>query len=336
MAWQDPSPESGKSFDLIIVSLLAIIYLVHALGPAYSAPTVRFVIGIVLIIFAPGYALVSLLFPLSGSGEVYGGNAIRHQDNKLLDISGGERVVFSIGLSIILVPLVGILLHYVGLNTRPQLVPVSIAVLTLVMSALATLRRWRSGSDRFSIPFRAVARRMREQIVVRGAHQETIVNVILLAGILFAVAGIGVAVATSGGGEQYSEFYLLTEEPESDELVAGKYPDELRVGERSELYVGIVNHQQEVINYTVIVQLQRVERSNDEAAILERSRVDSFEVTLEHGASRERSHAFEPSFEGYDLRLTYLLYVDQPPENPSTDTAHRSIHLWVDVVSEDQ
>jgi len=36
---------------------------------------------------------------------------------------------------------------------------------------------------------------------------------------------------------------------------------------------------------------------------------------------------------GENMRLTFLLYRDSPPQNPSVDTAYREIHLRVNVTA---
>jgi uncharacterized membrane protein len=38
-----------------------------------------------------------------------------------------------------------------------------------------------------------------------------------------------------------------------------------------------------------------------------------------------------PRTTGERLRLQYLLYLDDPPENPTAENAYRSVHHWVNV-----
>jgi len=60
-------------------------------------------------------------------------------------------------------------------------------------------------------------------------------------------------------GEQFSEFYLLTENPDG-ELFADGYPEELERGERAEMIVGIENNEYEPTNYTVVSNCKKSSR----------------------------------------------------------------------------
>ncbi|WP_157533237.1 DUF1616 domain-containing protein, partial [Haloferax profundi] len=129
-------------------------------------------------------------------------------------------------------------------------------------------------------------------------------NVILVFSIILAVGSVGYAVAVPGQGESFSELYLLTEN-ESGELVADDYPTEFTVGEPKSLYVGIGNHENEPVDYTVVSQLQRVEVSNNSTTVLERTELTRYSPTVEDNSTWRTEDTISPQMTGDRLRLTY-------------------------------
>jgi uncharacterized membrane protein len=156
-----------------------------------------------------------------------------------------------------------------------------------------------------------------------------VLNVVLLAGLVIAALGVGTAIALSGGGEQYTEFYVLSEDPETGETIADEYPTESSVGNESEFVVGITNREGETETYTLIVRLERTE--DDLRSVAERTQVARIERSLRHGETVEVPITVEQRIPGENVRLSYLLYVDTPPNQPSGENAYRNLHLWIDV-----
>ena len=147
---------------------------------------------------------------------------------------------------------------------------------------------------------------------------------------MLAVGSVGYAVAVPPQGEQFSEFYLLTEN-EDGELVADGYPTEMQSGEAADLIVGIENNEHTTTEYGVVVQLQTVETEGNETVVLDRDEIDRFETTLEHNETHHERHTLRPTRTGEDLRVQYLLYVDGIPESPTRENSYRDLHLWIDV-----
>lgn len=136
-------------------------------------------------------------------------------------------------------------------------------------------------------------------------------------------------------GESFSEFYLLAEEKDG-ELVADDYPTEFVAGESRSLVVGIGNQEHRTTAYTVVVELNRVQIQDNSTQVLDEERLRTFETRLAHNETWERPHTVTPELTGEILRLTYLLYREEPPENPTTDNAYRELHLWVNVTAPNQ
>jgi uncharacterized membrane protein len=126
--------------DLLFVAGLVILTDVFVLIPVLSGSFIRTALGLPLLIFLPGYALIAMLFPEKAGLEWM------------------ERIALSVGLSVALVPLIGLLLNYTpwGIKEIPLLT--SLSVFTLLMSGAAYARRRRLPEDRmFEVSFKASA-----------------------------------------------------------------------------------------------------------------------------------------------------------------------------------
>lgn len=79
--------------DLLGAAIMALAALLFTLTPL-SALFLRVPIGLLMVLFVPGYVLIAALFP------------------KREDLDGIERIALSFGLSIAVVPLIGLGLNY--------------------------------------------------------------------------------------------------------------------------------------------------------------------------------------------------------------------------------
>ncbi|MCS7099409.1 MAG: DUF1616 domain-containing protein, partial [Sulfolobales archaeon] len=86
---------------------------------------VRYVLGSILVLFAVGYATVEVLYP----GE--------------RSLSNLERLALSIGLSLAIVPLVGLVLNYSPWGIRLEPALTSLAVYTTLTAFGAAYRKYR-------------------------------------------------------------------------------------------------------------------------------------------------------------------------------------------------
>jgi uncharacterized membrane protein len=84
----------------------------------------RYVFGSVFVLYLPGASLVELLYPKPG------------------EMSQLERLALSIGLSLALVPLVGLVLNYTPWGIRLGPVFSSLALLTIGLASGASYRKF--------------------------------------------------------------------------------------------------------------------------------------------------------------------------------------------------
>jgi len=315
--------------DLLLIAALGGWLATAAVDPA---PAVRTARGLVGVLFAPGYALAAALFPRERAGGLTGlGDRIDDSGT----VTAVERLVLAVGLSVCLVPLLGIGLDYTPTGVRPAALLATVGYATVALVPVAVVRRALVAPEerfnpRFLVPLAVGANRLGAR-AARGPNlrAESVLSALVVVGLVVAASGIGVAVIGTGEGERFTEFYLVTEDPETGEYVAGNYPEEIRPGASETVHVGITNHEGERTDYTVVVLLQRL----DESGVSEQRTLDSFTATLGPGETRREPHRISPELTGEELRLTYLLYVGSPPadERPSADTAYRSVHIWIDV-----
>ena len=109
--------------DLIFIVAFVILSVVIITVPPLNATPIRAVVGFPLVLFLPGYSLVSALFP--GRDE----------------LDALERIALSIGLSICVVVFVGLGLNYTPWGIRLGPVLLALSAFTLVMTAVSAVRR---------------------------------------------------------------------------------------------------------------------------------------------------------------------------------------------------
>jgi uncharacterized membrane protein len=85
------------------------------------------------------------------------------------------------------------------------------------------------------------------------------------------------------------------------------------------------------MTYTVVVQLQEVEVANNSTTVLDRTELDRFETTVPHNETHHQRHTLRPTRSGENLRVQYLLYMGEPPDDPTGENAYRELHVWMDV-----
>jgi hypothetical protein len=89
----------------------------------------RYVLGAIFVLWLPGYALIKALFPEN--------KTIVEKQNSLDTV---ERSALSIGLSLALVPIVGLLLNYSPWGIRLAPITLSLLALTLILATVALVR----------------------------------------------------------------------------------------------------------------------------------------------------------------------------------------------------
>ena len=326
--------------DLTVIVFYTLVTVSVLLVPPVSETPLRSVIGLSFVAFAPGYAVVSVLFPETyrstnpsrGPPESEADGVLLARFRGSAGIDPVERAALAFGTSMAIVPLVGIALGVTPWGIRLLPIVGALVGVTLGGVVIATYRRLVLPEDRrFSVPFRRWVDTGRTRVFGAESGFDALLTVVLVVSMLLAVGSVTYAVAAPPDGEQFSDFYILTENA-SGELVAGDYPEELVAGEPEPMVVGIENHQGVSTEYTVIVEIQDVTLLGDNRVqVDDRQRVTTLEPTVDGGETWRTEHDLVSTMTGRELRVSYLLYVGEPPAEPTTENADQSLQLWVDV-----
>lgn len=315
--------------DLTAVLLLTGLVIVTVFVPVVRETPLRVAFSLPFVLFVPGYAVIAALFPEDPASD-------ERQETQWSSITHIERVLLSVGTSITVVPLIGVLATFTpwGITLAPVVIGTS--MFTVVCTAIAAYRRRALPPDqRFSVPYRTWIGTGRERLFEPSTKVDLALNVMIVMTILLVAVSVGYAVTGPQQGDQFTEFYILTEN-ETGELVADGYPTEFERGESESVVVTVANHEYEPTSYSVVLQLQRIEETavgNQTTLIVQdRETLDVVETgELAHDQTWHRESDIEPTMTGDQLRLAFLLYQDTPPDEPTSENAYEEVYLWVNV-----
>ncbi len=282
-----------RSNDLWLIAILTILLIVVIIF--FPSNIARIILGLPLILFFPGYTLIAALFPRRES------------------LGGVERVALSFGLSIAVVPLIGLILNYTPWGIRLYPILISLSSFILIMSGVAWhRRRGLVPEERFSVEIHPhLASPFKGEGVVDKA-----LSVVLVLAIIGVIGTLGYVVATPKVGEKFTEFYILGLEGKAED-----YPETLKVGEEGKVILGIVNHEHEQVSYRIGV---RIDGEKAKLRIGDEGR-DMIEVDLSHEEKWEGEVGFVPREIGKKQKVEFVLYKEGKPYFKAPP------HLWVDV-----
>jgi len=111
-----------------ITILLAVITTIAVFVIQENSPPlmyVRNILGAVFVLFLPGYSFIKALFPKK-------------------ELDNIERIALSIGMSLALVPITGLVLNYTPLGIRVTPITLSLLALTAIFATIAIIREQQS------------------------------------------------------------------------------------------------------------------------------------------------------------------------------------------------
>ncbi|WP_305065240.1 DUF1616 domain-containing protein [Methanococcoides sp.] len=283
--------------DIKIVVLLVSLTCAFILLPPLSDTAIRTILGLPMVLFLPGYALIAALFP------------------KKDDLDGIERVALSFGLSIAVVPLIGLGLNYTPWGIRLLPILVSLSFFTIAMCVVAVFRRRvLPEGEEFSVPFNATYLSLREELSRKPDNRlDRVLSVILVLSIIASMVTLAYVVVTPKEGEKFTEFYIL-----GMDGMADGYPVNFTLGQSGNVIVGVVNHEYEVTDYSMGLLLENGSSSVGHERLF---------MSLGHNETWEEELSFTPESVGDDMKLQFLLYKDGNMTVP-----YRDLHLWIDVM----
>jgi uncharacterized membrane protein len=239
--------------DLFIVLIFSIIGVIMA----YALPDgnlIRIIFGIPLLLFFPGYALVSMLWPGKEIISTTSENSEEEIDktNKRF-IDNLERIALSFGLSIAIVSLMGLALNYTSSGITLESSIISNLVLVMIFVGLAYFRRSKLPmEEKFHIDFSFKSYKF-------PTDKTEIMFILVIAICLIAsVITLGYALTTPSPEQQYTEFYILDANG-----TAENYPLNMTLNGTASIVVGIVCHEYEITDYTILIGLDGANISED-------------------------------------------------------------------------
>lgn len=262
------------AMELPVIDILAILLVI--IIAAWPTNTLRVVLGLPVILFFPGYALIGAIFP------------------RRSDLKGVERLALSFGLSIAVAPLIGLILNYTPWSISLYSILVSLTIFILVASAVAWYRRLRLPvEESFWVAFNVSLLGWAK--IGRWDKAFTVVILVLILG---AIGSLAYAMATPTGSEGFTEFYMLGIDGKAE-----NYPRELAVGEEGKVILGIVNHEREDnLTYRVVITI------NGET-------IDTIgPLVLENNEKWENEVSFSLRKVGEDRKVEFLLFKEGEAE----------------------
>jgi uncharacterized membrane protein len=280
----------------LIVIGLVLLTDIFVLAPGINETILRNVLGLPLVLFLPGYALIAALFPAKS------------------DLDGIERTALSFGLSIAIVPLIGLVLNYTPFGIRLLPVLVCLSIFIFIMCWLAYIRRASlPETEAFEISFSAAALSLKNEILEKPESKlDRALTIILILSILMSVATLEYVILTPKEGEHFTEFYVL-----GPQGIADNYTTDYTLGQSGTMIVGIVNHEYRPVNYTMQVRLE-----NQLLPLPENLQ----HITLDHNETWEETVTFTPPLVGQNMKLEFLLFNETDKTTP-----YRDLHLWINV-----
>lgn len=216
------------AWDLLSLFVLAgLLALVMYLGNVFLS-VLRIVLGLVFVLFAPGYALQEALFP------------------RRADQDGVARLAISIGASIAILPPVALILNWMPWGLRAWPTFLSLVIIMAVFSGVAFIRRRFLPSQAGSAP--ALNLNFKRWWAAQEVGNR---RLLALVGISLGIAFLSVLalIFLPKSGDRFTEFYMLGSSGLSQD-----YPREAFEGEPVEIILGITNQEKVTSVYYVLVE----------------------------------------------------------------------------------
>jgi len=289
-------------FICIICSLLLLPLVFLNIEGVY-----RIVLGLPFIFFIPGYVTLCCLFPAK---KIAGG------------LDNVERIAFSFGLSMAIIPIIGIFLYYSPFGLRIEPILLSLFFIIITIAILALIRWYQTPlKEGFTLSLTISLQKSNTKL-------DRILNMILFIIIIITIITVVFVVLAPKKTEKLTEFYLLGPGGKTAD-----YPKNLSIGENAKIIIGLINHEHKTINYTIEIWLinqtivHNTSTNQNDTMYNEMWFIDRISVTLPHFTER-KENIWSPQWEyPYNFRmnrtgnytLTFLLFTTPPPTYNSTE-----------------
>lgn len=314
--------------DIVFVALaLVSCFLALQLPAGFMLRTVV-VLGTLLTV--PGYVLTTAAFP-GYTNSPTTPSVVRKRGRgrvQFAALTDMERAALSLGLSLLLLPLFALVLAFFGRPIGASHVFFIVAVFVGVIGVVGVVRRARlPASSRYDIPVLEWAGAAREGLA-GGGPTDTALNIALAGSILLASTMLVGAVVAPSEGYRYTDTALVTINDQG-QYVEGNYPTEFVKDQPRKITLVVDNHEGTKVEYTVVVQLQRVD---EKGQVTNAQELNRYSRIVPNQGEWQLRHSVAPTMTGDRLRMTWLIYKGGAPANPTIQNADDHLYLWVEVV----
>ena len=284
--------------------------------PFLNQTPLPLVFALPVVLFIPGYCLIAVLFPKND------------------DIGLSERMALSIGLSIALIPLIGLGLNFTPWGIRLDSVVIAVTVLTWVLVLIAHYRRAvLPFEERFRMPFSEIASSLREGLFPPESDRvDRLLSGILVLVILIAITTTIYVIASPKESEHFSEFFILGEKG-----MAADYPDQIIPAQNYPMFIGVGNHEYRNMSYTIETWESLTEFNNqtNSTTVLAMDPLDRQSLVLSHNETRVIPYNLSVRNTSYN-RVEFLLFNETVPGpdvrgSDRINASYRDLYLRVDV-----
>ena len=266
--------------------LVAALLLFPVVG--LTSGFLRIILALPFALILPGFALLLAIFP-------------RRDD---LDIV--RRMIFSTALSIVILPIIGLVLNYTPWGIEPFPILISTFLFITAATAVSWYRQHGLSEDeKLTYSLKIDFSRWRDM-----DKSSRVLSLIMAAAVLTVISSLAYAVNTPGREDTYTEFYISGPADNASEL-----PREATAGQPVQVTVVVFNHEYEPVNY-------RVE-------IMSNGNVISRLTTgiLEHEEQWQTESEFTLTVPGEDQKVELHLYMDTSSE----PYFNEPLHIYLDV-----
>jgi uncharacterized membrane protein len=260
-----------------------------------------------------------------------------------------QRIALSFGLSLVIIPLLGLALYYTIREFKLQIILIGLGLFIFIVGLLAIYRWYRTPqSIRYTL-------KINISIPEHKTKLDKILTIVLIICLITALCLAIYVIFTPKQGEHFTEFYIL-----GPSHLAYDYPINLSIGENSTIILGLVNHENTLMNYSIEIWLSNQTTSYNNLTKMNETIyhnlwfIDNISITLtpqpinleEMVTSQwEYNYTFQINQKG-NYKLVFLLYTTQlyhysknqdyktiALEKVDSDhtTAYRDLYLWINV-----
>lgn len=314
--------------DLLICLLYALLVIPFIIFDVNDV--LRIILGIPFLLFIPGYVFL-LCFSSNFSLK------------KELDFI--HTIALSIGLSIALVSLDGILLFYTPIGFSLLSILASLLLIILLCGSVALIR-WRKLRQQKHITLTVTIPTFKST----SKLDKILVMILVWAIVLTIITAVFITLLPTKQ-ESFTEFYVLGASGK-----ASNYPKNLTVGQNSNLTIGLINYEHKTIDYTIEIWLVNQSLSYNnitktmEYTYHEMWFLDKLSVRLDH-FTPDIDVIWQPQWEylyHFNINKTgrytlmFLLFTSPAPEYnrqqnykdiaaTEIQSAYQSIYIWLNI-----